>query len=91
VRIVPDGQARGGKVTFQAYRVVKGRGPHGEDPNLATVDRGVGQCVHCQQAISDDEIKAQARRESPHGRWSDRLYCVVAVRLEPLLDEHGQP
>jgi putative DNA methylase len=61
VRIVPDGQSRGGKVAFQTYRVVKGRGPRGEDPNLATVDRGVGQCVHCQQAISGDEIKAQAR------------------------------
>ena len=91
VRVVPDGRPRGGKVTFQTYRVVKGRGPHGEDPNLATVDRGVGQCVHCQQAIPEGEIKAQARGESPHGRWSDRLYCVVAVRLEPLLDEQGQP
>ena len=91
VRIVPDGRPRDGKVTFQTYRVVKGRGPHGEDPNLATVNRGVGQCVHCQQAIPEGEIKAQARGESPHGRWSDRLYCVVAVRLEPLLDENGQP
>jgi adenine-specific DNA methylase len=58
---------------------------------MATLDRGVGQCVHCQQAIPEDEIKAQARGESPHGRWSDRLYCVVAVRLEPLLDQDGQP
>jgi putative DNA methylase len=91
VRVVPDGRPRDGKVTLQTYRVVKGRGPHGEDPNLATVDRGVGQCVHCQQAIPEGEIKAQARGESPHGRWSDRLYCVVAVRLEPQLDEHGQP
>jgi putative DNA methylase len=91
LRIVPDGRPRGGRVTFQTYRVVKGRGPHGEDPNLATVDHGVGQCVHCQQAIPEDEIKAQARGESSHGGWSDRLYCVVAVRLEPLLDEHGQP
>jgi putative DNA methylase len=91
VRVVPDGQPRNGKVSFQAYRVVKGRGPHGEDPNLATVDLGVGRCVHCQQAISADEIKAQARGESPHGRWIDRLYCIVAVRLEPELDRHGQP
>ena len=91
VRIVPDGQPRDGRVTFQTYQVVKGRGPHGADPNLATVDRGVGQCVHCQQAIPESEIKAQARGESPHGRWSDRLCCVVAVRLEPLLDAHGQP
>jgi putative DNA methylase len=91
VRIVPDGQSRGGKVAFQTYRVVKGRGPRGEDPNLATVDRGVGQCVHCQQAISGDEIKAQARGESPLGQWTDRLYCIVAVRLEPVLDQHGRP
>jgi putative DNA methylase len=91
VRIVPDGQPRNGKVTFQTYRIIKGRGLQGDDPNLATVDRGVGQCVHCQQAIPDDEIKSQARGESPHGRWTDRLYCVVAVRLEPLLDETGQP
>ena len=91
VRIVPNGQSRGGKVAFQTYRVLKGRGPRGEDPNLSTVDRGVGQCVHCQQAIPENEIKAQARGESPHGRWIDRLYCVVAVRLEPLLDSNGQP
>jgi adenine-specific DNA methylase len=91
VRIITDGQARGGKVVFQTYRVVKGSGPHGEDPNQATVNRGIGQCVHCQQAISGEEIKAQARGESPHGRWTDRLYCVVAVRLEPKLDKHGKP
>jgi putative DNA methylase len=91
VQIVPDGQTRNGRVSFQTYRVVKGRGPHGEDPNLTTVDRGVGQCIHCQQAIPADEIKVQARGKSPHGRWTDRLYCVVAVRLEPLLDQHGQP
>ena len=54
-------------------------------------DIGTGQCVHCRQAISGEEIKAQARGESLHGRWTDRLYCVVAVRLEPLLDQHGKP
>jgi adenine-specific DNA methylase len=91
VRIVTDGQSRCGKVSFQTYRVVKGRGPNGEDPNQATVNRGIGQCVHCKQAISGDEIKAQARGESSHGRWTDRLYCVVAVRWEPKLDESGQP
>lgn len=57
-RIVTDGKARGGKVTFEAYRVIRGRGPNGDDPNMATVDRGVGQCVHCKQAIAGDEIKA---------------------------------
>ena len=91
VRVVTDGQARGGNVSFQTYRVVKGHGPHGEDPDQATVNRGIGQCVHCKQAISAEEIKAQARGESPHGRWTDRLYCVVAVRLEPKLDRRGKP
>ncbi|HET9588488.1 MAG TPA: hypothetical protein VFO91_06835, partial [Anaerolineales bacterium] len=91
VRIVTDGRPRGGTVIFETYRVVGGCGPHGEDPNQATVSRGVGQCVHCRQAISGDEIKAQARGESPHGQWRDRLYCVVAVRMEPRLDRHGKP
>ena len=51
----------------------------------------MGQCVHCRQAISAEEIKAQARGESPHGRWTDRLYSVAAVRLEPRLDQSGEP
>ena len=55
-----------------------------------TVTGGVGQCVHCHQAISGDEIKSQARGESEHGRWKDVLYCVVGVRLEPKLDKHGK-
>jgi putative DNA methylase len=91
VRIVTDGRPRGGTVAFETYRVAGGRGPNGEDPSQSTVNRGVGQCVHCRQAISADEIKAQARGESPHGRWMDRLYCVVAVRMEPRLDRHGKP
>jgi putative DNA methylase len=91
VRIVTDGKPRGGTVRFETYRVVRGRGPNGEDPEQATVNRGIGQCVHCRQAISGEEIKAQARGESPHGRWTDRLYCVVAVRLEPRLDRNGKP
>jgi adenine-specific DNA methylase len=91
VRIVTDGKPRGGTVRFETYRVVRGRGPNGEDPEQATVNRGTGQCVHCRQAISGEEIKVQARGESPHGRWADRLYCVVAVRLEPQLDRNGQP
>lgn len=81
VRVVTDGKPRDGKVTFEPYRVERGRGPRGEDPNLATVNRGIGQCIHCKQAIPGDEIKAQARGESRYGRWTDRLYCVVAVRL----------
>lgn len=78
-------------VRFRPYRLEKGnRGPNGEDPNERTVTRGIGQCVHCQQAIDGDEIKRQARGESEHGRWQDRLYCVVAIRLEPKLDKHGR-
>ncbi len=91
VRVVTDGRDRGGTVQFTTYRVHKGRGPNGEDPNFATVNRGVGTCIHCRQAIEADEIKRQARGESEHGTWKDRLYCVVAVRLQPKLDSHGQP
>ncbi|MGQ4808768.1 hypothetical protein NKDENANG_02157 [Candidatus Entotheonellaceae bacterium PAL068K] len=91
VQMVADGRPRGGKVTFQTYRVVGELGPDGEDPSQATVHRGVGQCVHCRQAISGDEIKAQARGESSHGLWRERLYAVCAVRLEPRLDRNGQP
>jgi len=87
VRIVPED----GKVRFETYRVRHGRGPNGEDPNAATVNRGTGQCVHCKQAIDGDEIKRQARGESPHGKWQDRRYAVVAVRFEPQLDSRGKP
>lgn len=91
VRIVPDGRPKNGKVRFETYRVTNNRGPNGEDPNFATVNDGVGVCIHCRQAIPADEIKAQARGESPHGRWTDRLYCVVAVRYQPKLDKNGNP
>ncbi|SHI62975.1 DUF1156 domain-containing protein [Desulfofundulus thermosubterraneus] len=91
VRIVTDGRPRGGRVRFETYRLRGNRGPNGEDPDFATVKDGVGLCVHCRQAIPADEIKAQARGTSPHGRWQDRLYCVVAVRYQPKLDKHGRP
>lgn len=89
VRVVTDGAAKNGKVHFETYRVKNGLGPRGEDPDGYTVSDGVGQCVHCKQAIDGDEIKAQARGESPHGKWTDRLYSVVAIRLQPKLDKHG--
>ena len=89
VRVVTDGALRHGKVRFETYRVKNGRGPNGENPEAYTVSDGVGQCLHCKQAIDGDEIKAQARGESPHGKWSDRLYSVVAVRRQPKLDKHG--
>jgi adenine-specific DNA methylase len=95
VRVV----AEGGKVHFGTYRIKHGHGPNGEDPNAATVNRGTGQCVHCKQAIDGDEIKRQARASAKHPTpmadcpdgWQDRLYAVVAVRLEPKRDSHGQP
>jgi adenine-specific DNA methylase len=91
VRIVPDGRDRNGKVRFETYQISKGRGPKGDDPDFATVNRGTGTCIHCRQAIDADEIKRQARGESPLGKWKDRLYCVVAVRFQPKLDKKGQP
>jgi adenine-specific DNA methylase len=91
VRVIADGRQRGGKVRFETYRVRNGKGPNGEDPDFATVSGGVGFCVHCHQAISSDEIKSQARGESAHGKWRDRLYCVVAVRHQPKVDTQGRP
>jgi putative DNA methylase len=91
VRIITDGHPQNGKVRFETYRAVKGKGPKGDDPDMATVNRGVGTCVHCRQAIDAEEIKCQARGESSLGKWKDRLYCVVAVRFQPKLDSKGKP
>jgi len=78
-------------VRFEPFEVTSGnRGPNGEDLDAGTVTRGVGQCVHCHQAISGDEIKRQARGESELGKWKDVLYCVVGIRIEPNLDKHGK-
>ncbi len=69
-------------------------GQHGHVTNLpgeGTCHRGDGLCVHCRQTIDGDEIKAQARGESPNGKWTDRLYAIVAVRFQPKLDRDGQP
>ena len=90
VKVITDGRERNGKVWFDTYRIKGTRGPNGEDPNLATVVRGVGTCVHCGQQIAADEIKEQARGESPLGRWQDRLYTVVAIRYQPKLDKQGR-
>ncbi len=91
VKIIPDGRKKGGTVRFETYRVKNGKGPNGEDPGFATVNRGIGMCIHCRQAIDAEEIKRQARGESEHGTWKDRLYCVVAIRQQPKLDKHGRP
>ncbi|WP_136067362.1 DUF1156 domain-containing protein [Modicisalibacter radicis] len=78
-------------VRFESFDVSSdNRGPNGENLDNGTVSRGVGQCVHCHQAISGDEIKRQARGESEFGQWQDVLYSVVGVRLEPKLDKHGK-
>lgn len=89
VLVKSDGGGKEAEVSFETYRITKGAGPNGADPNGYTVSDGVGQCLHCKQAIDGDEIKAQARGESPYGRWSDRMYCVVATRLQPKLDSKG--
>lgn len=89
VRVRTNAAPRHGKVTFEAFRAPNGHGPAGENLDASTVSDGLGQCVHCKQAIDSDEIKAQARGESPHGKWRDRLYSVVAVRHQPKLDRNG--
>lgn len=78
-------------VRFEPFKVTNDNcGPNGEDLDAGTVSGGVGQCVHCHQAISGDEIKRQARGESELGKWKDVLYCVVGIRIEPKLDKHGK-
>ena len=88
-RVLASGDAKRGTVKFDAFRVRQGHNTPTTDLDGYTVSDGVGQCVHCKQAIDGDEIKAQARGESPHGKWTDRLYSVVAIRLQPKLDKHG--
>jgi len=88
VKVIPQADRT---VRFETYRANKSKGPNGEDPEFSTVTQGVGQCIHCRQAIDGDEIKAQARGESSHGKWWDTLYCVAAIRFEPVLNKEGQP
>lgn len=77
-------------VQFKSYRVVSGtKGPNGESLDDGTVTRGVGQCVHCQQAIDGKEIKRQAKGASELGRWKDVLYSVAAIKIEPQSDSKG--
>lgn len=71
-------------------RLVKGKGPNGENPEDGSVKRGVGTCLHCGQIIDSEEIKRQAQGVSEYGTWSDDLYCVVAKRLVPKLDKQGK-
>ena len=89
--VVPEtvGPAGARKVLLHPVRLTHGKGPHGENPELGSVKGGVGRCLHCQQAIESEEIKRQARGESEHGTWSDRLYAVVGVREQPKRDKQG--
>lgn len=86
-----EGLAGSKTVRFIPTRLKNGKGPHGEDPEKGTVHLGTGTCIHCGQAIESEEIKRQARGESTHGTWADRLYCVVGVREQPKLDKDGAP
>lgn len=86
-----EGFAGSKTVRFIPTRLKNGKGPNGEDPEKGTVHLGTGTCIHCGQAIESEEIKRQARGESVHGTWADRLYCVVGVREQPKLDKDGAP
>lgn len=91
VKVVTAGTGSSATYRFETYQAKNGKGPNGEDPDQSTCKRGIGQCVHCKQAIEADEIKSQARGESIHGQWKDELYAVVAVRHQPKLDKNGLP
>ena len=84
-----EGQTGNKKARFVPVRLRNGKGPNGEDPETGTISKGTGRCLFCGQAIESEEIKRQARGESPHGTWSDELYCVVGVREQPKLDKKG--
>lgn len=89
--VIPEiyGNPGNKKVRFVPARLVKGKGPDGENPDDGTVKNGTGTCIFCGQAIDSEEIKKQARGESDFGTWSDDLYCVVAKRVQPKLDKDG--
>lgn len=91
--VVPqiEGFPRHKTVRFIPTRLENGKGPHGENPEFGTVQRGTGTCIFCGQAIESEEIKRQARGESAFGTWADRLYCVVGVREQPKLGKDGKP
>ncbi|WP_294042188.1 DUF1156 domain-containing protein, partial [Thiolapillus sp.] len=80
VKIETSGSGASARYRFETYQAKNGLGPRGENLEHGTVKRGIGQCVHCQQAIPGDEIKMQARGESQYGQWQDELYAVVAIR-----------
>lgn len=91
VKAVTQGEGANASYSFETYQCKNGKGPNGEDPEPGTVKRGVGQCIHCKQAVDADEVKTQARGENQHGKWSDKVYAVVATRFQPKLDKNGMP
>jgi adenine-specific DNA methylase len=79
------------QVDIETYKIAKAlTTAQSAELDAGTVTDGQGTCVHCRQVIDGNEIKRQARGESPHGRMVDRLYCVVAVRFEPKLKANGE-
>ena len=91
VAVTTDGKAKSGKIAISVYRAVNGKGPNGEDPETRFITDGDARCPHCKQGIDGDEVKAQARGESPQGKWTDRLYAIASVRYQPSLDDDGLP
>lgn len=60
--------------------------------DTGTVTDGQGACPHpqCRQVIDGDEIAAQSRGESPHGKMEDRLFAIAAIRFQPRLKKTGE-
>lgn len=79
------------QVNIEPYRVTGSlKKQQIDELDTGTVTDGRGTCPHCRQVIDGDEIKAQGRGESDHGTMIDRLFCIVAVRLQPKLKKSGQ-
>ncbi len=89
IRVVSNGVGSEAKYSFETYNAKSGKGPNGEDPEQGTCKRGIGQCVHCKQAIEASEIKDQATGESVHNQWKDRVYAIAAFREQPKVDNNG--
>jgi putative DNA methylase len=77
VRVVTDGRKRGGKVRFETYRIVAGRGPNGEDPDFATVADGRRRGARSTEGGATGCI---ALRQSASSRSSMRTVAPSAPR-----------
>ncbi len=79
--VIPDGKKRNGTVSFRTYRVKKGKGPFGEDPDRSTVSGGKGTCVHCgqgnrgrgDQAAGEGRVRTRALARPPLRRGGGAL------------------